>query len=288
MGAWSVSINGNDTAQDLISEYQAAFFYFDTETALKKIENYVRSIGLNEEDEGEWCNYYYSLADFMWKKGILTDPLKIKVLEMLDSNFGLALWTESGNAVLGKRKKILAQFKQKLLSEQPPKKKIRIDFHLSPVFETGDIIAIQLKTMDKSYISDDSNFDEAFFRSCHDKWVVLRKVEDHISYTSCIVPEVKDIWPVFQLYGKIFEECPEANQLIEIPWAKCRYSNVDGGVYGCEGNLFYFKKRNYKVIANDTQKIESVKGTHDINDSFYFGINMTHYNADTIIINAIV
>ena len=65
MGAWNVSITGNDTAQDLLSEYQAAFFYFDVETALSKIDAYARDEGLNESDEEEWCNYYYSLAMFM-------------------------------------------------------------------------------------------------------------------------------------------------------------------------------------------------------------------------------
>ena len=29
MGAWSTSITGNDTAQDLKSEYQAAFYYME-------------------------------------------------------------------------------------------------------------------------------------------------------------------------------------------------------------------------------------------------------------------
>lgn len=37
MGTWNASINGNDTAQDLKSEYQAAFFYNDVETALAKL-----------------------------------------------------------------------------------------------------------------------------------------------------------------------------------------------------------------------------------------------------------
>ena len=50
MGAWNVSINGNDTAQDLKSEYQAAFFYNDTDTALAKIDAYVRSM-FDESDE---------------------------------------------------------------------------------------------------------------------------------------------------------------------------------------------------------------------------------------------
>ena len=57
MGTWNVSINGNDTAQDLKSEYQAAFFYNDVDIALAKIDAYVRSI-FDETNEEEWCNYY--------------------------------------------------------------------------------------------------------------------------------------------------------------------------------------------------------------------------------------
>ena len=56
MGAWSASINGNDTAQDLKTEYQAAFFCNDVETALAKIDTYIRRDGYDESDEEEWCN----------------------------------------------------------------------------------------------------------------------------------------------------------------------------------------------------------------------------------------
>ena len=112
MGAWSVSITGNDTAQDLSYEYQAAFFYYDVETALSKIDAYVRDEGINEFDEEEWCNYYYSLAMFMWKKGILTDSVRAKAIEMIDSGFGLELWADSENKVLEKRKKHLQILKK--------------------------------------------------------------------------------------------------------------------------------------------------------------------------------
>ena len=118
MGAWSVSITGNDTAEDLKSEYQAAFFYYDVETALSKIDEYVRAGGFDESDEEEWCNYYYSLADFMWRKGILTNSVRNTAVQMIDSEFGLALWGESGEKVLTKRKKSLSEFRAKLLSPQ--------------------------------------------------------------------------------------------------------------------------------------------------------------------------
>ena len=104
MGTWSVSITGNDTAQDLKSEYQAAFFYNDVDTAVKKLDDYVRA-DFCETDQEEWCNYVYSLADFMWKHGILTEEVQSRALAMIDTGFGLEIWAESGEKVLEKRKK---------------------------------------------------------------------------------------------------------------------------------------------------------------------------------------
>ena len=217
MGTWNASINGNDTAQDLKSEYQAAFFYNDVETALAKIDAYVRN-DFNESDEEEWTSYYYSLADFMWKHGILTDEVRNRAVEMIDSGFGLNVWANEGKRVLNQRKKVLVEFREKLLSPQPPKKKISIKLYLNPIFETGDLIAIQLQTENKHYIQN-SPFSEEEFRNFNGKYVVLRKVTDKVSYASAIEPRVKDHWAVFQLYGKVFDTCPTLEQLYGIPWA---------------------------------------------------------------------
>ena len=107
MGAWSTSITGNDTASDLRMEYAAAFYKYDVEEALQKIDSYVRSEMFDESDPEEWCDYFYSLAHFMWKKGILTDAVRDKAVEMIDSDFGLELWAESGEKTLNSRKKKL-------------------------------------------------------------------------------------------------------------------------------------------------------------------------------------
>ena len=52
MGAWGAGITSNDTAQDLLNEYKAAFFYYDVDTAVKKIDEYVRTM-FDETDEEE-------------------------------------------------------------------------------------------------------------------------------------------------------------------------------------------------------------------------------------------
>lgn len=294
MGSWGSGISGNDTAMDLRSEYQAAFYHFDVETALQKIDAYVREEGFDESCEGEWCDYFYSLADFMWKKGILTEEVKNRALEMIDTGFGLEIWAETGKAALKERTKALEKFREKLCSQQPPKKKISINLTMKPIFEIGDVVAFQLQTSNKAYISKEgskgwlkSKSNERFFHSCDGKWVVMRKAYDRISYQSSIVPEVRDIWPCFQLYAAVFDECPTMDRLKGIPWANTKY-NPGYGVFYTEGKLSHFRKRNYKIIGSSLKNID-IEGKMGMNtDCCFFGVSNDAYNADTIIINAIV
>ena len=283
MGAWSVIITGNDTAQDLKSEYQAAFYYYDVETALQKIDAYVREEFCDESDEEEWCNYYYSLADFMWRKGILTDAVRDHAVQMIDGGFGLELWAED-EKTLKKREKALADFRAKLLSPQGERKKIQVKLFLSSVFDVGDVVAFQLKTAEKPYISDiygrEVDFDEAFFKACDGKYMVARKVEDHISYRSHVVPEVADHWIVFQLYGKMFDEFPDLSDLSHVGWANTGEPN---GIFICESSLFHLKKRNYQILGQDLKNIEDAIEKRPINSHIFFS-----FIPDTQLIQAIV
>ena len=284
MGAWNVSITGNDTAQDLKYEYQAAFYYYDVETALEKLDAYVRTHICRESDEEEWCNYYYSLADFMWRKGILTDAVRDRAVRMIDEGFGLELWAED-EKTLKKREKALAEFRAKLLSPQGEKKKIRVKLYLESVFEVGDVVAFRLKTADKPYIPEmygkKTHFDEAFFKACDGKYVVMRKAKDDISYRSKVVPEVADHWIIFQLYGKIFDEVPTMEELFSVGWA---HSEDGNGVFFCESSLFYFKKRDFQIIGRDRRPIMVPRRC---NSSIFFSGNGPRYNADTLLIEAI-
>ena len=69
MGTLGVGITSNDAAQDLKKDFQAAFSYHDVESALEKIDAYVRLDGYDESDESDWCDYYYSLANFIEVNG---------------------------------------------------------------------------------------------------------------------------------------------------------------------------------------------------------------------------
>jgi len=281
MSSWNVSINGNDTAQNLKSEYQAAFFYHDVETALAKINAFVRN-DFDESDEEEWANYYYSLAEFMWKHGILTDSVRDYTIKMIDSGFGLSVWEAESKTTLNKRTKVLTEFREKLMSPQPPKKKIRFNLHMKPIFQTGDLIALQLKTMDKHYPAH-SMLGEHVFRSYDGKYIVLRKVGDKVNQYSYIEPQLKDYWAKFQLYNAIFDECPTAKQLDNIPVV----STKDNTTFTSESSLYHFKKRNARVIGNNQDNLPDFMHTHGLSFVFW-GIDRPWGNAESDILTAIL
>lgn len=281
MGTWNASINGNDTAQDLKEEYQAAFFYNDVETALAKIDAYVRSM-FDESDEEEWSCYYYSLAEFMWKHGILTEDVRARTIGMIDSGFGLEIWELEGTSTLNKRKKVLAEFREKLLSPQPPRKKIRFKLHMKPIFQTGDLIAIQLKTLDKHYPAH-SKLGEDVFRGYDGKYIVLRKAGDAINQYSSIEPQLKDYWAKFQLYNAIFDEYPTVEQLENISFVPTR----DNSTFTSESSLFHLKKRNYRIIGNNQDNLPEFHKTHGLSFVFW-GISNQWGNPEHDILTAIL
>jgi hypothetical protein len=295
MGAWGVGITSNDVAQDLKKEFQAAFSYYDVETALAKIDEYVRADEYNESDESDWCDYYYSLANFMWKKGILTDKVRDTAVNMIDTGFGLEIWVDEGEKTLNKRKKALSEFREMLLSPLPAKKKIKVDLYLDSVFDIGDYIAFQLQTKDKCYLADESSFDEDYFKLMDGKYVVIRKVKDHISYRSKMIPEVADHWIIYQLYCDFFDEIPDMSQLKDNNWAykegRIAYNdppNKKSYYFYCESSLFYFKKRGYKVIGNNKKGIEENIDANKMGHHLTLGTPSNRYNGDTYLIDSIL
>ena len=285
MGTWSTSITGNDTAKDLYIEYSAAFYKFDVEEALMRIDHYIRSEMFDETDEEEWCNYFYSLADFMWKKGILTVSVRNRAIEMIDSGFGLELWAEAGQKTLDSRKKKLQEFKEKLLSPQPQKKKIRPNVHTERIFDDGDIIAVQLQTAGKTYTEQElKSVSDVVFHDLDGKYVLMQLVNCYASWTSSIVPEIKDYWARFRLFDGVYDSVPDNVDPRSLKDARIHNGGKISSVFTCESNIFYFKRRNYKVICNREDLIHNL--STDSENFIFWGINKPWSNPDSQIVAA--
>ena len=274
MGVWSSSITGNDTAQDLILDYKAAFYFFDVDTAVQKIDQYVRKL-FDESDEQEWCDYFYSLADFMWKKGIITDEIRNKAVEMIDSDFGMSCWTEAGYEK--ERRKVLAKFRAQITSPQCKPKKINLGYHMEDYFEDGVYIAFKLKTLNKSFIGRKDRQKE--FESYNDKYVVIQKVKTRNAYVSPLVPEVCDKWVSYSLLEGIYDSVEDIQ-----PEKLKRVKLHDSLYFSTPSSLFHFKKRDYQIIGKGKLPKNIPEG---YTVGLYFEINMPHYNADSELIEAL-
>lgn len=280
MGAWSTSITGNDTAQDLLSEYTAAFFRYDVEEAVRRIDKYVRAQICDESDAAEWCDYFYSLADFMWKKGVLTEEIRRRAIGMIDSGFGLDVWAESGPKTLASRQKALAAFREKLLSPMPPEKKIKPNVYTERIFEDGDVIAIQLQTAGKPYTAADKKpMTEEEFRAMDGKYVLVQLIRCRASWSSRIVPEVKDYWAYFRLFDGVYDEVPADIDVATLSLAKLQYGQQTTSVFFCGSSMFHFKKRNYRLLGNRRELVENLH--IDVSAPISLGTNLPHINGDS-------
>ena len=58
------------------------------------------------------------------------------------------------------------------------------------------------------------------------------------------------------LYNKIFDTCPNITDLNGVEWAKTENTN---GSFITESSMFYFKKRNYKIIGSDKNDLDFIQ-----------------------------
>lgn len=263
MGAWSVSITGNDLAQDMRAEYSIAFSRHDPEEAVALLDAYMhRNTGSHDDNDGDWVDYRYSLTDFMWKKGVLYDALRDEVIGMIDRGAGLDLYDDE--KTLRKREKVLAEFRATLLSPQPERKPIRVSgIQTKSLFHTGDVIALQLMTAnapeETPQLKWDYSYDREEYLALDRHWIALRKVGDEISWHSQVDPSLGNLWPCFQLYAATFPTCPTIESLQGIPFAKTLQTQDGHTLFTSSNTMTWYRRRGATVIGQDMHDLEKPK-----------------------------
>ena len=214
----------------------------------------------------------------MWKKGILTDEIRENAIKMIDSNFGMELWRESGQSTLRSRQKALETFRNKLISPRPERKRIKPSVYTDDIFNSGDIIAFQLKTKGKIYAGGEIyGLSQEEFEDMDGKYII-QKICTNISWQSAIVPDVADHWLICRLFSGLYEQPPEISDISSLQ-AIMVYKSISSPVFTCESNLYYFKRRKYKVIAN--KSVDPSKFPLGFGNHIFFSINRPWNNPDS-------
>ena len=135
MGTWETGIYQNDLSMDVRDDYIGKLKAGKTDDeALKEIlEEYA------EDARDSDCKYdfYLALADTMWKKGRLTEEIKLKALELIEEDKVSERWEHE--KIRKERTKNLDKLKEKISSPMPERKKISIHKPYVLGWEEGDV-----------------------------------------------------------------------------------------------------------------------------------------------------
>lgn len=167
MGAWGTAIFSDDLALDIRREYNVLLASGkETKEVENMLINYYASIlNCNDPDEDV---FWFALALCEWKSGRLSSDVKAKALSALDCGRDLERWNTVDNQKnYRKRKKVLKEFQDVILSPLPPVKKIKKPtVHHCP-WPVGSLLAYRI-VANKRYLSD---------HPCFMKYVLLRVIK---------------------------------------------------------------------------------------------------------------
>jgi hypothetical protein len=202
MGAWSTSLYGNDTTEDVKYEYTNLLQkqLSNQEAYEKTLEAFNDCIGDSDVEPLFW----FALADTQWKVGRLMPEVKANALEWIEKGGGLTLWEESKSKTdITRWKKTLQKLKTKLESEQPKEKPFRkkVIPNQNP-WRLHDVYAYRLHS---DHVRKGKEEEQALYG----KYILMQKIGESKS--------IENDEPVMrvQLFNKLFDTVPSAEDAIK-------------------------------------------------------------------------
>ena len=146
MGAWGSKLYQNDTALDVKDDFIDHLKCGRDEFEATRLMIQENEFIIDDDDDGPI--FWFVLADIQWEYGRLVPEVKMKVLEMIENGEDSELFRETLKGGPNKRKKILQELKDKITSEQPPKKNVKQHKYFKTTWKHGDTYCYQITGMD--------------------------------------------------------------------------------------------------------------------------------------------
>ena len=195
MGASGAQIFEDDFACDIRADYIHKLRCKKTseEATAELLESNVRTL----EDVEDAAVFWFALADTQWEYGRLLPEVKNKALEYLSRDEELERWRESDERLLLERLKVREKLKCKLLSPQPPEKKISGYRLYKCKWQLGDVFAYRF----------DSKYSKEM--GVYGHYIIFRKVTEDSWWPGHIVPTV-------HVYKWIGDSLPDLDGIMQM------------------------------------------------------------------------
>lgn len=180
MGAWGTALYSNDTSSDVRHICNEIYPFVSVEEATRLILKEYADIANGDIIDNEYANFWFALADWQWKHGVLTDEIKNKTISLLEAHTGIEEWEESGSAAdVKKRLEVMDKLLCQLKSPQPeiklPKSKAAKAKH-----KLGDIIVFRTCSKEYEYAESVWNISSCGFKDFYAE-EVASKLQEKIS-----------------------------------------------------------------------------------------------------------
>lgn len=231
MGAWGTGIYSNDLAEDVKEACKDIFAYYEVEQGNQKIFEIYKEVIAQEWVDDNYASFWYALADWQWKHGMLSEEVKNKALELSEVYAGINDWIESGNKRdVIKRKRAIDALRNQLHRIQPPLKKPVIQL-ITPKHKPGDIIIFRATEfvdewdsawhikdfrpplMFESELVSESKYENISGYDAHGKYMAILCVGSRVESYSEYIPDVVNEYSEYVWYDYLSPQKPSVEQL---------------------------------------------------------------------------
>ena len=226
MGTWGTGIYSNDIAEDVRDACKDIFAVYDTEDGNKLLFEHFADILEQSFVDNEYASFWYALADWQWKHGMLDSYVKEKALDLLETHAGMDEWYDDGDkADIRKRIKVLELLKEQLRTHQPVLKKPRLSL-AKPKHKCGEIIVFRTDCSEPSVWNVESFLPTFMFKSlklfggvrnfdARGKYMALLCVGTDSTPHSAYLPNLCDTYSVYAWYDYLSEVEPSTADLVK-------------------------------------------------------------------------
>lgn len=176
MGTWGPKLYQDDLAEDVRDYYK------------EQLSKGKKGVDISQEllvkyqaeilDSEEASVFWFSLADTQWNLGRLEDRVKEMALRHIESGQSLERWKTIDPKMLKTREQAIQDLRQKLLSPQPPEKKVAQQKIYRCEWKCGDAFAYLLES------------DLAKERGLYGRYFLIQKVDEGTWYPGHVTPIV--------------------------------------------------------------------------------------------------
>ena len=301
MGAWGTGIYSNDTAEDVRDTCKEIYPFVSVERGNEIIFEEYKEIIESDIIDDDYASFWYALADWQWKHGILNEEIKEKTISLLKNHTGIEDWEEDGDSA-DVRKRIAVMDKLREQFEKPqPEVKLPPAKLAKPRHKPGDVIIFRSCSSEEDeemcawriegfmppYIFKNpvisENSENIPVVDIHNHYMAMLCVGTRKEQYSKYLPGIYNENSVYVHYDYLSEYKPTVETLKKcgfLPAIYCEYENINKKTIDFIGWTYYFTiDDSFRMSSSsDVREVMKIKCKEEVDrfTSLYAKKNYLH------------